>query len=90
MVVLVTVDDFRATICALRSLDVSKGVSFQTFSLPEDRCICLLASRKKGKDPGGLPPPSQPLIRLDLSAGLCGRLSILTAGDQNAKHVDWN
>jgi hypothetical protein len=33
---------FRATVSALRSLDESKGVSFHTFSLPEDRCVRLL------------------------------------------------
>jgi hypothetical protein len=42
MVVPGTADDFRAAITALRSLDVSKGVSFHTFSLPEDRCLRLL------------------------------------------------
>jgi hypothetical protein len=31
-----TADDFRATIGALRSLDANEGVSFHTFSLPED------------------------------------------------------
>jgi hypothetical protein len=35
-------DVFRATVSALRSLDGSKGVSFHTFSLPEDRYIRLL------------------------------------------------
>jgi hypothetical protein len=35
MVVPETADDFRAAITALRSLDVNKGVSFHTFSLPE-------------------------------------------------------
>jgi hypothetical protein len=35
-------DDFRDTIGALRSLGKGKGVSFHTFSLPEDRRICLL------------------------------------------------
>ena len=34
-----TADGFRATISALTSLDVSKGVSFHNFSLPEDRCV---------------------------------------------------
>jgi hypothetical protein len=29
-------DGFRATMGALRTLDVIEGVSFQTFSLPED------------------------------------------------------
>jgi hypothetical protein len=42
MVVPGTADDFRAAITALRSLDVSKVVSFRTFSLPEDRCMRLL------------------------------------------------
>ena len=34
MVVPVTADNFRAAITALWSLDVSKGVSIHTFSLP--------------------------------------------------------
>ena len=42
MVVPETADDCRAAVSALRSLDVSKGVSFHTFSLPEDRCARLL------------------------------------------------
>jgi excinuclease UvrABC nuclease subunit len=42
MLVPETADGFRATIAALRSLDTSEGVSFHTFSLPEDRCVCLL------------------------------------------------
>jgi hypothetical protein len=33
---------FRVTVNALRSLDGSKGVSFHTFYLPEDRCVRLL------------------------------------------------
>jgi hypothetical protein len=33
-----TADDFLAAIAALRSLDVSKVISFHTFSLPEDTC----------------------------------------------------
>ena len=37
-----TADDFRTAVRALRSLDVCKGVSFHTFSLPEDRCARLL------------------------------------------------
>jgi hypothetical protein len=37
-----TADGFRATISALRSLGEDKGVSFHTFSLPEDRCVRLL------------------------------------------------
>jgi hypothetical protein len=42
MLVPQTADGFRATVAALRSLDGSKGVSFYTFSLPEDRCVRLL------------------------------------------------
>ena len=34
--------------------------------------------------------PSRPLIEADLSACLSGGLSVLMAGDLNAKHVDWN
>jgi hypothetical protein len=39
MVIPSTADGFRATVSALRSLE---GVSFHTFSLPEDRCVRLL------------------------------------------------
>jgi hypothetical protein len=42
MVVLETADDFWAAVSALTSLEVSKGVSFHTFSLPVDRCARLL------------------------------------------------
>jgi hypothetical protein len=42
MVVPSTADGFRTTVSALRSLDGGKGVSFHTFSLPEDRCERLL------------------------------------------------
>jgi hypothetical protein len=34
-------DGFRATISALRSLGEGEGVTFHTFSLPEDRCLRL-------------------------------------------------
>jgi hypothetical protein len=37
-----TADGFRAMVTALRSLDASRGVSFHTFSLPEDRSVRLL------------------------------------------------
>jgi hypothetical protein len=37
-----TVDGFRASVSAFRSLDGSKGVTFHTFSLPENRCVRLL------------------------------------------------
>ena len=42
MVVPETADDFRAAVSDFRSLEVSKGVRFHTFSLPEDRCARLL------------------------------------------------
>jgi len=37
MVVPSTADGFRAAVSALRSLDWKEGVSFHTFTLPEDR-----------------------------------------------------
>ena len=40
-----TVDGFRATVTALRSIDGSKCVSFHAFSLPEDRCVHLLVKK---------------------------------------------
>jgi hypothetical protein len=42
MLVPETADGFRATIGALRSLGDGEGVSFHTFSLPEDRCVRML------------------------------------------------
>jgi hypothetical protein len=36
------VDGFRATIGALRFLDVSEGVSLHTYSIPENRRVRLL------------------------------------------------
>jgi hypothetical protein len=42
MVIPSTADGFRAKVSALQSLDGEKGVSFHTYSLPEDRCIRLL------------------------------------------------
>ena len=42
MVVPSTADGFRAAVSALRSLDGKDGVSFHTFTLPEDRCARLL------------------------------------------------
>jgi hypothetical protein len=41
MIVPGTADGFRATVSALRSLDGSKGVSFHTLSLPDDRQVRL-------------------------------------------------
>jgi hypothetical protein len=43
-----TANGLRATVSALQSLDVSKGVSFHMFSLPEDRSVRLLL-KKLGK-----------------------------------------
>jgi hypothetical protein len=42
MLVPETADGFRTTVSALRSLGEGEGVSFHTFSLPEDRCMLLL------------------------------------------------
>jgi len=42
MVVPSTADGFRSAVSALRSLDGKDGVSFHTFTLPEDRCARLL------------------------------------------------
>ena len=42
MVVPSTADRFRAAVSALRSLDGREGVSFHTFTLPEDHCVRLL------------------------------------------------
>jgi hypothetical protein len=41
MLVPETADGFRATIGALISLSEGEGVTFHTFSLPENRCRCL-------------------------------------------------
>jgi hypothetical protein len=41
MVVPATVDGFRAVVSGLRSLDRREGLSFHTFTLPEDRCVRL-------------------------------------------------
>jgi hypothetical protein len=45
MLVLRKADGFKATVSALRSFDGSKGLSFHTFSLPEDRCVRLLVKK---------------------------------------------
>ena len=42
MVVPSTADGFRAVVSTLRSIDGREGVSFHTFTLPEDRCVRLL------------------------------------------------
>ena len=42
MVVPSTADRFRAVVTALKSFDGKEGVSFHTFTLPEDRCVWLL------------------------------------------------
>jgi hypothetical protein len=64
MVVPGTADDFRAAITALRSLDLSKGVSFHT-SLTEDRCERLLIKKLSR----GMP---ETVVREELEAlGIC-------------------
>jgi hypothetical protein len=42
MVVPSTADGFTDVVSTLRSLDEGEGVSFHTFTLPEDRCVRLL------------------------------------------------
>ena len=42
VVVPATADGFRGAVSALRSLDGESGVTFHTYSLPEDRCVRLL------------------------------------------------
>ena len=42
MVVLSTADGFRIVVGALQSLDGKDGVSFHSFTLPEDPCEWLL------------------------------------------------
>jgi hypothetical protein len=67
MIVPGTADSFRATVSALRSLDGSKGVSFHTFSLPEDRQVLLLI-----KNVGRQLPES--VVREELEAlGICAQ-----------------
>ena len=67
MVVPETDDDFRAAISALRSLDASKGVSFHTYSLPEDRCARLYIKNLGRR-------MSEDVVREELEAlGMCPR-----------------
>jgi hypothetical protein len=49
-----TAKGFRAAVTALRSLDGSKGVSFHTFSLSEDRCVGLLVKNLGRHMPQGI------------------------------------
>jgi hypothetical protein len=46
MVVPSKADGFRAAVSALRSLDGEECVRFHTFTLPEDRCVRLLAKNR--------------------------------------------
>jgi hypothetical protein len=65
MVVPETADDFRTAVSTLRSLDASKGVSFCTFSLPEDRCTRLLIKNLGRRMP-------EDVVREELGAlGIC-------------------
>lgn len=60
-------EGFRATVNALRSLDGSMGVSFHTFSLPEDRCVRLLV-----KNPGRNMP--EDVVREEMeNLGICAQ-----------------
>jgi hypothetical protein len=54
MVVPSTADGFRTTVSALRSLEGKEGVSFHTFSLPEDRCVRLLVKNLGRRMPEGV------------------------------------
>ena len=56
MVMPSTANGFRAAVSALRSIDGGEGVSFHTFTLPEDRCPRLLV-KKLGR---GMPESSRP------------------------------
>jgi hypothetical protein len=42
---------FRAAVSALPSLDGKDGVSFHTFTLPEDRCVPLLVKKLRRDRP---------------------------------------
>jgi hypothetical protein len=65
MVVPGTADDFRAAFTALSYLDVSKGASFHTLYLPEDRCVRLLI-KNLGR---GMP---ETVVREEIEAlGIC-------------------
>jgi len=54
MLVPQTTDAFRNRVSALQSLDGSKGVSFHTFSLPEDHCVHLLVKNLGRQMPEGI------------------------------------
>jgi hypothetical protein len=54
VVVPATADGFRAAVSALQSLDGKSGVSFQTYSLPEDRCVRLLIKNLGKRMPEGV------------------------------------
>jgi hypothetical protein len=73
MVVPETADDFRAVFSAFRSLDANKGVSFHTFSLPEDRCTRLLIKNLGRRKP-------EDVVREEL-----GALSICVQGDMQLR-----
>ena len=45
MIVPSAADGFRDAVRALRSLDGNEGVSFHTFTLPEDHCVRLLVNK---------------------------------------------
>jgi hypothetical protein len=49
-----TAEGFRATVSMLRSPDVGGGMTFHTFSLPEDRCVRLLVRNLGRRMPEGI------------------------------------
>ena len=46
-----TADCVQATVTALRSIEEGKGVSFQTYSVPDDRTVRLLMTNLGRKMP---------------------------------------
>ena len=71
MLVPETTDGFRATVTALRSLDGGRGVSFHTFSLPEDRSVRLLI-----KNLGKSMPESAVQVLSDLGINVQGVMQL--------------
>jgi hypothetical protein len=60
MVVPSTANSFRAMFSALQSLNGGEGMSYHTFTLPEDRCVRLLVKNLgTGMPDGAFPSPDQ-------------------------------
>jgi hypothetical protein len=49
-----TAEGFRAMVSALRSPDMGEGLTFHTFALSEDRCVCLLVKNLGRRMPEGI------------------------------------